>query len=126
MSLYAILSVIHIFPAVVWLGLFPADWIIRKSIRGSKEKPEKKRLILTWFKVFNLCGMIVLTGILITGILLTEKFDYGFFQFASGGNLWLYTMQLLPVVPIIIASDFLLQMALVLINPPTVTRRFIY
>ncbi|MHC1738221.1 MAG: hypothetical protein AB9882_09450 [Ignavibacteriaceae bacterium] len=108
MLLYAILLVVHVLSSVIWLGLFPADLILRKSIRDSKGKPEEPKLILAWLKVLNIGGMIGLTGILLSGLLLTIKFDYGFFQFASGGNHWLYTKQLLMVILIILVGAFLI------------------
>jgi len=111
MIIYAILLTVHILSAVVWLGLFPADLILRKSIREAKGKPEEPKLILIWLKILNLSGMIGLSGILITGVLLTLYFNFGFFQFASGGNHWLYTKQLLMVVLIVVVGALLIPSA---------------
>lgn len=111
MLLYAILLVIHVLSSVVWLGLFPADLILRKSIRDSKGKPEEPGLILSWLKILNIGGIIGLTGVLFSGLLLTIKFDYGFFQFAAGANHWLYTKQLIMVILIIIVGAFLIPNA---------------
>ncbi len=111
MFTYAILLVIHIICAVVWLGIFPADLLLRKSIRANKQKSEEKVLISIWLKLINLGGMIGLTGLLITGIILSIILGYGFFQFASGANHWLYTKQIIMIILMILTFAFIIPTA---------------
>lgn len=111
MLTYAILLVIHIICAVVWLGIFPADLLLRKSIRENKQKSDVNVLISIWLKLINLGGMIGLTGLLITGIILSIILGYGFFQFASGANHWLYTKQVIMILLLLITFVFIIPTA---------------
>jgi uncharacterized membrane protein len=73
---YSILLTIHILSAVVWLSLLPADLILRNSIRQSRGKDGEKKLVSVYLKLSNLTGMIGMTGILITGVILIIILPY--------------------------------------------------
>lgn len=111
MLLYSVLLVIHILSAVLWMGALPADLLLRKAISTNKGKDSEKAIISVWLKLLNISGMIGLIGILITGIVLSIVLGLGFFQFASGGNHWLYTKQFLMIFIIIITGAFIIPTA---------------
>lgn len=98
MLLYASLLVIHILSAVVWLGMAVTDFILRKEIKNNAGSPTEFTLISLWLRITNLSASIGLAGIVLTGILLSIQLGYGFFQFASGANHWLYTKQFIIVI----------------------------
>ena len=108
MAEYVLLRAIHIIAVIVWLGVIPADLLLRKIIREKKGTESEKTLLSFWLKLTNLGGMIGLTGILITGITLSITIGYGFFQFASGANHWLYTKQFIMVIVIILTAAFII------------------
>ncbi|MCK9425114.1 MAG: hypothetical protein M0Q21_03625 [Ignavibacteriaceae bacterium] len=99
-----IFKAIHIISIIVWLGVIPADFLLRKLIREKKGTESEKTLLSFWLKLTNLGGMVGLTGVLVTGILMSMTLGYGFFQFASGANHWLYTKQFLMVIVIILTA----------------------
>jgi len=107
MTLYPIVIVLHILSAIAWLSFLPIDYILRKSIRESENITSKKELISVWLKTSNLLGIIGMTGILITGIVMVSMNDYySFFQFSM--NHWLATKQVFMVVLIITTFAFLI------------------
>lgn len=108
MAEYVLLRAIHIIAVIVWLGVVPADLLLRKIIRNKKGTESEKTLLSFWLKLTNLGGMIGLTGILVTGITLSITMDYGFFKFASGANHWLYTKQFFTVIVIILTAAFII------------------
>jgi len=108
MAEYVLLRAIHIIAVIVWLGVIPADLLLRKIIRNKKGTESEKTLLSFWLKLTNLGGMIGLTGILVTGITLSITMDYGFFQFASGANHWLYTKQFITMIVIILTAAFII------------------
>jgi hypothetical protein len=99
----ALLVIFHKIFAVIWLGMIPADLLIRSFLLKG-ENPEKtilenKAMVSLWLKVLNFTGMIGLTGLVITGVLAVLRIPgYGFFQFAHGQQHWLATKQILTVV----------------------------
>jgi len=99
---------IHIISIIIWLGIIPADLLLRKIIREKKGTESEKTLLSFWLKLTNLGGMVGLTGVLVTGILMSMTLGYGFFQFASGANHWLYTKQFLIVFVIILTAVFVI------------------
>ncbi|MBA4251479.1 MAG: hypothetical protein C0425_07635 [Chlorobiaceae bacterium] len=112
MTIYAIMLVVHVLSAVIWLGLLPTDYFFRGEIKKNKNLSGEKKLISLWLKISNISGMIGLTGVLVTGFFLTMQFGYGFFQFADGGgNHWLYTKQFLTVILILIIGILIIPTA---------------
>ncbi|MGE5403051.1 MAG: hypothetical protein ACM3S2_21835 [Ignavibacteriales bacterium] len=110
MTLQAILTIIHILSAVVWLALIPADLVLRRNIRRSRGKSGEKRLISIYMYLVNLCGMIGMTGILITGIILISIIPYYFF-FSFASNHWLATKQVIMVILLVLVFAFLIPTA---------------
>jgi putative copper export protein len=112
MILFTLLWVIHIISSAIWFGAFPADLILRKSISENKGKSGERKLISIWLKVLNISGIVGMSGILVTGILMSIiRVDYGFFQFASGANHWLYTKQFLMIILIVVIGALLIPRA---------------
>jgi len=111
MAEYIFLRAIHIISVIVWLGVIPTDLLLRKIIRDKKGTESEKTLLSFWLKLTNLGGMVGLTGILITGITLSITVGYGFFQFASGANHWLYTKQFIIVIVMILIGVFVIPTA---------------
>ncbi|MDP1994549.1 MAG: hypothetical protein Q8K40_04800 [Ignavibacteria bacterium] len=108
MAEYVFLRAIHIISVIVWLGVIPADFLLRKVIRDKKGTESEKTLLSFWLKLTNLGGIVGLTGILVTGIFMSITLNYGFFQFASGANHWLYTKQFVMVIVIILTAAFII------------------
>lgn len=108
MAEYVFLRAIHIISVIVWLGVIPADFLLRKVIRDKKGTESEKTLLSFWLKLTNLGGIVGLTGILVTGIFMSITLNYGFFQFASGTNHWLYTKQFVTVIVIILTAAFII------------------
>lgn len=110
MLLYSVLLVIHILSAVIWLSFLPADMVLRNSIRQSRGKDGEKKLVSLYLKLNNITGSIGMTGILITGVILTSILPYySFFDFSR--NHWLATKQVIMVILIILASAVLIPKA---------------
>lgn len=110
MLLYSVLLVIHILSAVVWLSLLPADLVLRNSIRQSRGKDGEKKLVSVYLKLTNITGIIGMTGILITGVILTSILPYySFFDFSK--NHWLATKQVIMVILIILVFALLIPKA---------------
>lgn len=84
--------------------MIPADILIRSFLLKSKNVNqtilENKGMVSVWLKVLNLTGMIGMSGLLLTGILIIARLPsvYGFFQFAAQGQHWLATKQVLTVI----------------------------
>jgi len=102
---------IHIISIIVWLGVIPSDLLLRKIIREKKGTESEKTLLSFWLKLTNLGGMVGLTGILVSGILMSITLGYGFFRFASGANHWLYTKQIVIVLVMILTGAFVIPTA---------------
>ncbi|MGE5352341.1 MAG: hypothetical protein ACM3P0_09680 [Acidobacteriota bacterium] len=110
MLLQAILTVIHILSAVVWLGLVPADLVLRKNIKRSKGIAPEKKLISVYLHLVNLTGIIGMTGIVITGVILTSTIPYySFFNFTV--NRWLAEKQAIMVILIVLVFALLIPKA---------------
>lgn len=107
---HAILLVLHILSAIIWLSFLPADVLLRQFIANSKGKPEQKKFISFYLKQGNLTGAIGMTGVLITGILLVLHLPYyGFFDFSA--NHWLLTKQFIMVILIFVTAVMLIPKA---------------
>ncbi|HEX2867319.1 MAG TPA: hypothetical protein VHO03_09770 [Ignavibacteriales bacterium] len=110
MLLQAILIVIHILSAVVWLGLVPADLVLRKNIKNSRGMASEKKLISIYLHLVNITGIIGMTGIVITGVILTSVIPYySFFNFSV--NRWLAEKQSIMVILIVLVFAFLIPRA---------------
>ncbi|MCU7493492.1 MAG: hypothetical protein HF308_05255 [Ignavibacteria bacterium] len=110
MLLQAILTVIHILSAVVWLGLVPADLVLRKNIKRSRGLAPEKKLISVYLHLVNITGIIGMTGIVITGVILTSILPYyQFFNFSI--NHWLVTKQVIMVILIVLVFALLIPKA---------------
>lgn len=101
MTLHSILVVLHVLSVIIWLGFVPADLILRSQITRSRGKESEGALISTYLKLANLTGIIGMTGVLLTGILLVSSLSYySFFDFSS--NHWLATKQVIMVILLLI------------------------
>lgn len=110
MLLQAILTVIHVLSAVVWLGLVPADLVLRKNIKKSKGSPSEGKLISVYLHLVNITGIIGMTGIVVTGVILTSILPYySFFNFSA--NRWLAEKQAIMVILIVLVFAFLIPKA---------------
>lgn len=110
MLFQTILTVIHILSAVTWLGLVPADLVLRKNIKKSRGRHSERKLISIYLYLVNITGIIGMTGIVITGVILTSILPYySFFSFAA--NHWLTTKQVIMVILIILVFALLIPAA---------------
>ncbi len=98
---YSVLILIHVISVIVWLGFFPVELNLIKSIKKEINIDIKTLLINKLLSLKNLTGMIGSIGILLTGILmvLISPF-YNFFEFKA--NHWLTTKQILFILILII------------------------
>lgn len=111
LMIYPLLKILHVVSAGLWLSLLIYGLIIRSRIKGKENTPAGKELIMTYVSVLNPLGIIGSMGILITGIILSIQSGMGFFQFASGGNHWLYTKQFLMVIILILVGAVMIPAA---------------
>ncbi len=103
---YAVLLVLHIISAVIWLSMIPADQVLRRYI--TSVSPNRTALSI-WLKILNVSGIIGMTGLLVTGILLVVILPYyGFFVFAN--NHWLATKQVIMVALLLITGMYLIPL----------------
>lgn len=106
MTMHAILLVLHIISAVIWLSFLPADMLLRSYILKSHGQPEEKSLINLYLRFANITGIIGMIGILITGIFMVSITPYyRFFDFSA--NHWLAAKQVIMVFIIIIGGAFM-------------------
>ena len=111
MAEYVFIRALHVLSVILWIGVIPADFFLRKLIREKKGTESEKTLLSFWLKLTNFGGMAGLTGILATGIILSITVGYGFFRFASGANHWLYTKQFVIVLVMILTGAFVIPTA---------------
>jgi hypothetical protein len=110
MVFQAVITVIHILSAVVWLGYVPSDIVLRRQIKNSRGTSGEKNLISSYLVLTNVAGIIGMSGLLFTGIILVSVIPYYFFfNFAS--NHWLAAKQVIMVVLIILVFAFLIPRA---------------
>ncbi len=113
MFYHAVLLVLHILSAIIWISFLPADVLLRQFIASSKNKPEQKKFISFYLKQANLTGAIGMTGVLITGVLLVLHLPfYGFFDFSV--NHWLATKQVIMVILVFLTALLIVPRAKVL------------
>jgi len=104
MQLYPVLIFLHILSAVIWLADIPANFFLSDFISKNKDKSGHKKLIFAWLKMINFTGMVGMSGVLITGIVMVILIPgYSFFQF--DGNHWLTTKQFITLVIIFIVGS---------------------
>ncbi len=103
MEFYPVLLVFHIVFAVIWLADVPVHFFLSGFIAKNKNKAGYKKMIYAWLKMINLTGIIGMSGVLVTGIILTIIIPfYSFFQF--NGNHWLTTKQIIALIIIFIVG----------------------
>ena len=97
MVFHAILLVIHILSAVLWLSILPASLLFNNFMKKYKGKPEGKKLMLFFIKLTSTFGMYGMSGILLTGIIMVSILPYySFFDFSA--NHWLAAKQVIMVI----------------------------
>jgi hypothetical protein len=107
MTIHAILLVVHILSAVVWLSILPVDMVLRQFINSNKSKSGERKLISFYLKFTNKAGTIGMLGVLLTGIIMISILPYySFFQFSA--NHWLAMKQVIMVIIIILIAGFLI------------------
>ncbi len=109
-QLYPILVLAHVLSAVIWLGFFPVEISLIKSIKGEKDFTNKKLLIQKLLSLTNLTGMIGSIGIIATGILLVIISPiYNFFEVKA--NHWLTTKQFIILLILLITFAFIIPLS---------------
>lgn len=110
MAFQAVLTVIHILSAIVWLGYVPAELVLRRSVRENLGSSCQKDFVSVYLKIVNIAGIIGMTGLLISGILLVSVIPYyGFFSFHA--NHWLATKQVIMIILIILVFTMIIPKA---------------
>lgn len=100
-QIYPFLILIHLLSAVIWLGFFPVEIYLIKSIRKEINKEVKKSLFQKLLALTNITGIIGSSGIILTGILLVQiSSTYNFFEFKA--NHWLTTKQFIILIILLI------------------------
>lgn len=96
-ALYPVILAVHILSAFFWASVIPAEIVFRPILfKDPSGKGISSSVLSAWLKVLNLTGMVGLTGVLVTGILLVVMSPYEFFSFKD--NHWLATKQIVMVV----------------------------
>ncbi|MEJ5304783.1 MAG: hypothetical protein WHV63_02460 [Ignavibacteria bacterium] len=100
-QLYPIILLFHILSAIIWLGFFPVEISLFRSIKKEHDLMNKNLLLTKLLSLTNLTGMIGSIGILFTGIILVliSPF-YHFFEIKA--NHWLTTKQVIILIILII------------------------
>lgn len=98
---YPLLILIHLLCAVIWLGFFPVEIYLIKSIKKESNSDIKNNLVQKLLALTNLTGMIGSIGIILTGIFLVliSPF-YNFFEMKA--NHWLTTKQFVILIILVI------------------------
>ncbi|MBU2444575.1 MAG: hypothetical protein KJ666_03240 [Bacteroidetes bacterium] len=131
MFVLSILLVIHILSAVIWLGFFPIEIIMRRKITKLTTKNDTqsetvilRSLISDYLQLNGLTGKIGLIGILLTGVLLTSFSPYySFFDFTA--NHWLVTKQMVMIIILIIVGTVYMSSARKLRSSLSMNEKFI-
>lgn len=109
-QIYPIVILIHILSAIVWLGFFPVEVSLIRSIKKEVNNEVKKALIQKLFGLTNLTGMIGSIGIILTGILLVIISPiYNFFEFKA--NHWLTTKQFIILIILLITFVWIIPLS---------------
>jgi hypothetical protein len=98
---YPLLILIHLLCAVIWLGFFPVEIYLIKSIKKESNSDIKNNLVQKLLALTNLTGMIGSIGIILTGIFLVLISPlYNFFEMKA--NHWLTTKQFVILIILVI------------------------
>lgn len=98
---YPLLVLIHLLCAVIWLGFFPVEIYLIKSIKKESNSDIKNNLVQKLLALTNLTGMIGSIGIILTGIFLVLISPlYNFFEMKA--NHWLTTKQFVILIILVI------------------------
>lgn len=113
MSTFTLFSIIHKISVMIWLGMIPADLIIRSYLKRqffvSPSIHEEKSIITIWMKILNITGIIGMTGVLLSGIMMVVFSPmYSFFDFSDTANHWLAVKQVIMVVLLILTFGFVI------------------
>ncbi len=96
-QIYPVFFILHILSAVIWLGFFPVEINLIKSVKNCNEKTLRDFVLDKLLSLTNLTGIIGSTGIILTGILLVIISPiYHFFEFKA--NHWLTTKQVIILI----------------------------
>ncbi len=97
MWFYTVLVAFHVISASIWLSLFPVDIVLRGFLNRARGTSGEQKLVSFYLKFANISGIIGMTGILITGIIMVVNMPYyGFFDFSQ--NHWLASKQVIMVI----------------------------
>jgi len=107
---YPLILLIHILSSIVWIGFFPVEVSLIKSIRKENNNENRKLLLTKLLQLTNLTGMIGSIGILLTGIalVLISPF-YHFFEIKA--NHWLTTKQFNLIIILLITFLFIIPIS---------------
>lgn len=106
-QLYPLILLLHILSATIWLGFFPVELSLIKSIKNETNKSNKDLLVTKLLSLTNLTGMIGSIGILLTGIILVLISPvYHFFEMKA--NHWLTTKQFIILFILLITFAFII------------------
>ncbi|MCX8056762.1 MAG: hypothetical protein N3F03_04015 [Ignavibacteria bacterium] len=109
-QIYPIILLIHILSAIIWLGFFPVEISLIKSIKKETNEDFKKLLVQKLLNLTNLTGMIGSIGIILTGILLVVISPvYNFFEVKA--NHWLTTKQFIILIILLITFLFIIPVS---------------
>lgn len=108
--LYPLIVVLHILSAVVWLGFFPVEINLIKTIKNTEDKILMNFVLQKLLSLTNLTGIIGLSSIVFTGILLVIISPiFNFFEIKS--NHWLTTKQIIILILMILIFAFLIPVS---------------
>ncbi|MGB9665477.1 MAG: hypothetical protein ACPL25_11260 [Ignavibacteria bacterium] len=109
-QMYPIILLLHILSAVIWLGFFPVEISLIKSIKKENSKDIKNSLMTKLLSLTNLTGMIGSIGILFTGIILVLISPL-FHFFEMKANHWLTTKQFIILIILLITFVFIIPIS---------------
>jgi hypothetical protein len=107
---YPLILLIHILSSIVWIGFFPVEVSLIKSIRKENNNENRKLLLTKLLQLTNLTGMIGSIGILLTGIALVLILPYYHF-FEIKANHWLTTKQFNLIIILLITFLFIIPIS---------------
>lgn len=109
-QIYPLIVVLHILSAVIWLGFFPVEINFIKTIQNTVDMSLRKFILQKLLSLTNLTGIIGLTGIVLTGILMVIISPiYNFFEFKA--NHWLTTKQVIILIIMILIFALLIPIS---------------
>lgn len=109
-QIYPLIVVLHILSAVIWLGFFPVELNLIKTIQNTEDMSLRTFILQKLLSLTNLTGIIGLTGIVLSGILMVIISPiYNFFEVKS--NHWLTTKQVIILIIMILIFAFLIPVS---------------